>query len=311
MSNDELLKSNPEKYMPDQSGKVFVITGGTNGLGAQSAIVLAKHNAARIYITGRNSDAAEAVVQKIKRTGSKTVVTFLHADLTDLESVRAAADKVLSETQRVDVLMANAGVMCLGMGLTKQGYEQQFGINHMGNALFIRKLMPALQRTAAQAHDARVIILTSLAWTQAPKGGILFDGLKTEQDMFLGKFIRYAQSKLANILYAKELAVRYPDVKSVSVHPGLVTTGLLNGLPAGYRFVMTRAGKKIPPEEGAWTQLWCCGATDIKNGGFYECPPVAELSKQTSQYTEDKELMSRLYEWTESELSPYLNSTIV
>lgn len=131
--------------------------------------------------------------------------------------MRSAVEQVKAETSRLDVVMANAGVMVLPTGLTRQGYEQQFGINHLGNALFVRGLLPLLRKTAGEGYDVRVIILTSLAWTQAPKGGILFDGLRTEQDMFLGKFIRYAQSKLANLLYAKELAKRFPEVATVSV----------------------------------------------------------------------------------------------
>ncbi|KAI1169152.1 dehydrogenase with different specificitie [Nemania serpens] len=307
MSNDELLKTNPEKYMPDQSGKVFLITGGTNGLGAESALALAKHNAAKIYITGRNAQAAEAVAARVKDSGSATTISFLKADLSDLDSVRSAVEQVKAETSRLDVVMANAGVMVLPTGLTRQGYEQQFGINHLGNALFVRGLLPLLRKTAGEGYDVRVIILTSLAWTQAPKGGILFDGLRTEQDMFLGKFIRYAQSKLANLLYAKELAKRFPEVATVSVHPGLVMTGLVNSLPTGYRLVLSNAGKKTKPEEGAWTQLYCCGSTNLKNGGFYAAPPVGELSTQTSQYTEDEALAAKLYDWTETELAPYLN----
>ncbi|CAJ2509766.1 Uu.00g056660.m01.CDS01 [Anthostomella pinea] len=192
------------------------------------------------------------------------------------------------------------------MGLTKQGYEQQFGINHMGNALFVRKLLPLLQRTAEQGHEARVIIMTSLAWTQARNGGIMSEGLKAEQDMFLGKFMRYAQSKLANLLYAKELARRYPDVTTVSVHPGLVMTGLINGLPTLYKLVISHAGKQIKPEEGAWSQLWCCGSSSLKIGGHYAAPPVGGLCTQTCQYSEDKFLAAKLYHWTETELAPFL-----
>jgi NAD(P)-dependent dehydrogenase (short-subunit alcohol dehydrogenase family) len=141
--------------------------------------------------------------------------------------------------------MANAGVMVQPTGLTKQGYEQQFGINHMGNALFVRKLLPLLQRTAAQGHDTRVIIMTSLAWTQAPKGGIQFDSLRTEQDMFLGKFVRYAQSKLANLLYAKELAARYPDIKTVAVRKCYTSTLPPSPLASGRQMEIKEGREKI------------------------------------------------------------------
>ncbi|KAI1337635.1 dehydrogenase with different specificitie [Xylariaceae sp. FL0016] len=268
------LATNPARYMPDLSGKIILITGGTNGLGAQSAVELARHSPKHIYISGRNSTAASNVIKQVQDQGSKTEVAFLQCDLADLASVRTATDKVLAEQTHLDVLMATAGIMAKPPSLTKDGYEIQFGTNHLGNALLIRKLLPLLQNNEAEGRDTRIIITTSLGWQGAPKSGIRFEELRTPQDMFFGSWLRYGQSKLANLLYARELARRYPNITTVSVHPGVIQTDLINSLPLSKRvFVrVTSAGMKIPLEEGCWSQIWCVGAPKAvihaNNGAF-------------------------------------------
>ncbi|KAI1426625.1 dehydrogenase with different specificitie [Xylaria sp. FL1777] len=309
MSSSDLVE-NPERHMPDLSGKVILVTGGTNGLGAKTVLALAQRNPATIYLTGRNASAAKDIIEKARASGSRTQITFLQSDMTDLATVRDAADKVLAAERRLDVLMANAGIMAKPPALTKDGYELQFGTNHLGNALFVRKLLPLLESTAAQGLDARVIVITSLGWQGAPTGGILFDDLKTPQDMFFGSWFRYGQSKLANLIYAKELAKRYPEITSVSVTPGVVQTDLVTSLPWAHRaFVaVTTVGMKRKAEEGAWSQLWCVAApkTELQrhNGGFFE--PVGIVSDKTSSYTEDPELANKLWDFTEEVLAPFL-----
>lgn len=279
-------------------------------MGAKSVLALAARNPAHIYVSGRNETSAEGVIKKAKEAGTKSTLTFLRCDLADLSSVRAAADKVIAEQDRLDVLMANAGIMASPPGLTKDGYEVQFGTNHLGNALLIRKLVPLLQSTAARGLDTRVVILTSIGWQGSPKGGIQFKNLKTTQDMFFGSWFRYGQSKLANLIYAKELARRYPEVTTVSVHPGVIVTDLVNSLSFTKRvFVsVTTVGMKRKPEEGAWSQLWCVAAPkeDLHkhNGAFYE--PVGILSDKKNSYTEDSALATELWDFTEKELAPYL-----
>lgn len=93
-------------------------------------LTLARHNAAYIYVSGRNAKAADDIISRVKASGSKTTVSFLQADLADLESVRKASERVLGEQSRLDILMANAGIMAKPPGLTKDGYELHFGTNH-------------------------------------------------------------------------------------------------------------------------------------------------------------------------------------
>ncbi|KAK4223508.1 hypothetical protein QBC38DRAFT_372951 [Podospora fimiseda] len=291
-----------DKDIPDLSGKVILITGGTNGLGAQTVIRLAAHNPSHIYFTGRNSHAASTLINQITSSGrTKTNLQFLPCDLRSLASVKAAVQSILSSQSRLDILVSNAGIMNHPPGLTTDGYELQFGVNYLSHALFIKLLLPLLLRS----DSPRVIILTSTGFRGAPSGGIQFDSLRTTQDFpVFGGFIRYGQSKLAGVLLAKELAKRYPDILSVSVTPGIVDTELVKGQSAFHRGHIWLAAKLgqgglITVEDGAKSQLWCAfaGRETMVNGGFYE--PVGKLSGMKTKYTEDEELQGRLWEWTE------------
>jgi NAD(P)-dependent dehydrogenase (short-subunit alcohol dehydrogenase family) len=279
-------------------------------LGAKSVLAFAQHNPAHIYVSGRNETAAEAVIKQAKDAGTKSTLTFLKCDLADLSSVKTAADKVIAEQDRLDLFMANGGIMATPPGLTKDGYELQFGTNHLGHALLIRKLLPLLQSTATQGLDTRIIILTSLGWQMAPKGGIQFKQVKTTQDAFFGSWLRYGQSKLANLIYAQELARRYPDITTVSVHPGVIMTDLVGGLPLSKRIFVsaTSIGMKRKPEEGAWSQLWCVGTPKEElhkhNGAFYE--PVGVLSDKSNSYSKDPALATELWDFTEKEVAPFM-----
>lgn len=156
--------------------------------------MLASRNPAKIYITGRNEAAAQQTLSGLRATGTKAELDWLRCDHASLASVREAADKVLAQESRLDVLMANAGVMALPPGLTSDGYEVHFGINHVAHALWIRRLLPLLQRTAREHGGARVVPISSLALVLAPRGhGIVFDDLRTTQPYWvLGRWQRYA-----------------------------------------------------------------------------------------------------------------------
>lgn len=321
------LSFNPDKDIPDLSGKVIFITGGrlpwhfrfslfepkgkligTAGLGEASVLHLAKHSPAKIYISGRNTQNANGVIQQVRDAGSKTAVIFVECDLASLASVKTAAESFLANESRLDVLLCNAGIMAKPPGLTRDGYEVQFGTNHLGHALLIQKLLPLLQRTAETEGDARIVILTSMGFRMHPSGGIVFKDLKTTQDFgAFGSWIRYGQSKLANLLYARELARRYPSITSASIHPGVVNTNLVDSLGFGNRaFVyLTNLGKLLKPSEGAYNQLWSATTpkSQLKTGQFYE--PVGVLSTKLDKVSRDDALATQLWEWTDKELAAY------
>jgi NAD(P)-dependent dehydrogenase (short-subunit alcohol dehydrogenase family) len=194
--------------------------------------MLASRNPAKIYITGRKESAAQTAIADIKATGVSTEVVWIRCDHTNLASVKEAADTVSATTSLLEVLMANAGIMAIPPGLTSGGYELHFGINHVAHALWIRKLLGLLQNTAKEHGEARIIPISSLAFVLAPQGhGIVFDDLKTTQDYWvLGKWQRYAQRKLTNLLYGRELARRYPDIRTLVIDPGPSNMGLVTNL---------------------------------------------------------------------------------
>jgi len=301
------MKFNPEKDIPDLAGKVILVTGGTTGIGAETVIALAKHNPTKIYFTGRNESSAKSVISSIQETTPTAPVEFLPCDLSSLTSVQDAAKKILATESRLDILICNAGIMAVPPSQTKEGYEIQFGTNHVGHALLIKLLLPLLDKTQQDGDkDVRIVILTSQGYGLHPKGGILFSRLKTPLDDLgvIGGWTRYGQSKLANLLYARELARHYPNITATSIHPGVVGTNLVSkqGFWNKALIYASQMGKVKTPAEGAWNQLWAATGkkSDVEvNGGYYE--PVGVLTKLSKQAASDK-LAGELWEWTEKEL---------
>ncbi|KAL8643531.1 MAG: hypothetical protein Q9226_008303 [Calogaya cf. arnoldii] len=297
------------KDIPDLQRKVFLVTGGTSGLGKEAILALSRRQPSHIYFTGRNTKAAADVVTQAKNVTSPPInITFLECDHTSLASVQKAMRKFISESQRLDVLFCNAGVMGTDPSLTEDGYEQQFGINQMAHALMIKMLLPTLQSTAQKTADARIVFQSSVGFRWTPSGGIRFDELKTTQDYwFAGRWVRYGQSKLANVIYASELARRYPNITAISVHPGVIFTDLWSVqwslLNRAFVYVAT-LGQAISVHDGARTPCWAMTTSkaNLSNGAFYEkVGVIGSPSKDSS----DKNLGEKLWDWTEHELEKY------
>lgn len=246
-------------------------------------------------------------MSKAKAAGPGVEVTYVECDLASLASVGGVLERFKSS--RLDILICNAGIMVTPPALTADGYELQFGTNHLGHALLIKRLLPTMLRTAEEPNaDVRIVLLTSIGFHFHPRAGIVFDGLRTTQDFgAFGPWIRYGQSKLANILYAAELARRYPAITTTSIHPGVVETGLVGRLGwANKLFVYaTTLGRLTRPEEGAYNQLWAAAGdrSQIINGAFYE--PVGRLSKSHDKASKSEELAAELWDWTEKQLAQY------
>lgn len=296
-------------------GKVILITGGTSGLGAASAALLALRNPQRIYISGRRAAAAATLIQQLQQTTTADI-QFLPCDLTDLSSVHDAAQHLLAHESHLDILMANAGVAAVPAAPTRDGYEVHFGVNHVGHALLIRKLLPLLQRAP---EGGRIVSVSSFGYRQArwglplesAKAGGRGEGFFFADWDWLGavRWMRYAESKLANVVYARELAMRYPGVVSVSVSPGFVGTSMISNMRVCDR-VMTRLmsigkGGMVEAEVGALSQVWAATVEKEKvhNGGMYD--PVGVESELTA-LAKDEKLGRRLWEWTEREIERWL-----
>ncbi|KAG9694647.1 oxidoreductase, partial [Aureobasidium melanogenum] len=249
----------------------------------------------------------------MKLLNPQVQIRFVPCDLSDLSSVRQASNRIAAKVSRIDLFFCNAGVMASPAGLSKDGYEQQFATNHLGHALLIDLLMPVLQDTAAlHGSDVRIIITTSQAAATplVPKRGIEFSSLKTEQRMLAGRWRRYAQSKLANMLYAKALNRQYPCVTTVSVHPGIGYTGLQDNFNVLDRFVMwaTTIGKRSSVKQLAWNGLWAATAPrgpakgQVQGGEYYE--PVGVRPKPTNHYN-NTALEDELWDWTQEQLEAW------
>lgn len=159
---------------------------GTAGVGKETVIQLAKHNPKHIYFTGRNAQAAEAIIAETTIT-TPSSVTFIPCDQTSLNSISQATKGFLIKCgNELDVLICNAGVMAVQPDVSKDNYEIQFAINHMAHALIIKLCLPALQKSAEEKGDARILSITSLGFKSAPTAGIIFKDLKTSQQN-LGK----------------------------------------------------------------------------------------------------------------------------
>ncbi|KAH7408680.1 retinol dehydrogenase 14 [Phaeosphaeria sp. MPI-PUGE-AT-0046c] len=304
---------NPTTDIPDQSGRVFLITGGTTGLGATTISFIAAQSPACIFFSGRNQKRADELISRVQQASPSTKVVFIECDLSSLASVEAAAKKFTSESDRLDVLMLNAGVMATPASLSKDGYEIQFATNHLGHALLIKLLLPIMLKTAAQpSSDVRVINVSSVAYSNAPSPGIEFSKLKTRNASYGGmmtpnKWACYGQSKLANLLYPIELAKRCPSITSVAVHPGFIKTELhTHENFIDRRIVNLMADKWLDKDEGAYTQTWAATVAKekLESGAYYE--PVGVKTMPKTKQGKDAGLAKELWEWTEKELEGWM-----
>ncbi|KAK0737827.1 short-chain dehydrogenase/reductase [Schizothecium vesticola] len=304
---------NPATDIPSLDGKHILVTGGNGGLGKQAIIDLIPHGPAVIWLAARGPGRAQAAADSLTiPAGSPTRVKALEMDLASLDSVRAAAQTVLAESPRLDVLMANAGVMMTPEGVTAEGYELQFGTNHVGHFLLTKLLLPLLEKTAAAAPDAdvRIVILSSIASRIRPAVGVDYATLKGTAPT-LSTYSRYGQSKIANIWMGTELARRYPRILTVSVHPGSVASNLLTPLSESVNVVSRGAlwgynkliSVSVP--KGAKTQLWAATAPreGIVNGEFYV--PVGSAGAMDA-LSRDSAKAKELWEWSDKEVAKWL-----
>lgn len=195
---------------------------------------------------------------------------------------------------------------------TKEGYETQFGTNHVGHALLTKLLLPTMLETAKQpGADVRIVSVTSMGHYLAVSKGFEFNQAALEKE---STWRRYGSSKLANILHAKELATRYPSITSVSIHPGVIITDLYTSIEKNfflriglviYRYLAyVLPGHYKDTKGGALSQTWAAGTekTNLESGAFYI--PVGSRN-QGSRLARDEGLQKKLWEWTEAELEKH------
>ncbi|KAL7953180.1 hypothetical protein V8C34DRAFT_321457 [Trichoderma compactum] len=270
---------NLERDIPPLSGKVCLVTGANSGLGEAAVTAFAQHGPKKIYLAARSQTRAEEALERIRASSvaaRSANIEFLELDLASLESVKTAAARVNAEVDRLDIIHLNAGVASVPASLTKEGYEVHFGTNYLGHALLTQLLLPKLLETAAlpNAHVRIISVSSSYHRLEGTSDGISFDKLKTTIEG-TGGVVLYPQATLAKVLFARELARRYPNI----------TTFLL--MRTFLRPLVSLIG--VAPEEGVKTQLWCTVSKDVKNGAYYE--PIGKANMR-GNFTEDDKLAS-------------------
>ena len=212
---------------PDLTGRTIVVTGGNTGLGKETCVRLAKLGA-NVIIGSRSQSRGEAAAEDVRVLSGGGTVSSLVLDLANLKSVESFAANFQGEHDKLDVLVNNAGVMAIpSRELTVDGFEKQLGINHIGHFHLTNLLMPQLKAAGKATGDARIVNLSSQAH-QIAFNGMNWDDLQSEKEYDPWK--AYGQSKLANVLFARELSrqlkANAPSVSTASLHPGVVRTEL-------------------------------------------------------------------------------------
>jgi len=291
--------SNNKKWttqdIPDQTGRVVIVTGANSGVGYEATRALALHNAT-VVMACRSLDKGAAAAAEIRKEDSPGQVNLLQLDLADLGSVRQFAESFLKEYDRLDVLVNNAGIMATPRGKTADGFELQFGTNHLGHFALTALLISLLKNTPS----ARVVTVSSFGHFF---GGTYFWDLNSEK--FFQRWLAYCRSKLANLLFGFELQRRLAkgggNPVSTTAHPGYSATNLqhTSGLFSALNPIIAQSA-----EMGALPILYAATSPEIR-GGEYIGPqglfgvqgyPHRAMSSRTSK---DEKAAKRL--WAASE----------
>ncbi|MAE95838.1 MAG: oxidoreductase [Deltaproteobacteria bacterium] len=281
--------------VPDQSGRTVVVTGANTGIGWEAASVLAGKGA-RVLLACRSPEKGNAALGRIQELHPDADLAFVPLDLGSLESVRKGAARIDGE-ERLDLLINNAGIMMPPREETAEGFESQFGVNHLGHFALTGLLLGKLRETAG----ARVVTVSSGAHKA---GRIQFDDIHAKKRY--GRVERYGMSKLANLLFTHELQRRLEAARhgtaALACHPGVSETELSRNFPSWMK-LLTPLFKPFshPPPEGALPTLRAATDPEARGGEYYGPGGLAELSgppvlNQPSRASRDPEVARRLWD---------------
>lgn len=285
----------------DQSGRVAVVTGSNTGLGYETAVVLASRGA-RVVLAVRDVEKGNAAAAKLTGQVPRADVTVQPLDVSSLQSVRAAAAEIKDAYPRIDLLINNAGVMYPPKQLTRDGFELQFGTNHLGafalTGLLLENMLPV--------EGSRVVAVASIAHTI--QAAIHFDDLQWEHGY--NRVAAYGQSKLANLMFTYELnrrlAAKGAPTIAVAAHPGISNTELVRHVPGsglpGFRQLAGLVTNSA--EVGALATLRAATDPAVRGGQYYGPDGFRELRGhpvlvQSSKQSHDQDVQRRL--WAVSE----------
>lgn len=293
------------EQIPPLEHKTILITGANSGLGFESAKALAQRGA-RVIVAARTAEKAEAAIAALRAEQPSAKLAPLVLDLAELASVRSAAREVNARYDRLDVLLNNAGVMATPYARTRDGFELQFGTNHLGHFALTGSLFELLSRTP----DARVVNVSSGAHRL---GKLRFDDPHWEHGY--AKWPAYGMSKLANLLFTYELARRVAiaglSLRSVAAHPGYAATNLqYRGLELANARFAERVTRVVNPllgqsaAEGALPQIFAAVASGVDNGDYLGPSRWFEARGQPKKVasnarSHDADAMRKLWELSE------------
>ena len=281
------------KDVHDQSGRCFMVTGANTGIGFEAVKVLAARGG-RVLLACRNRAKAEAAMGQVRQEVPGADLSFVPLDQANLDSVRKAAEIAMGEP-RLDVLVNNAGVMFPPLERTMQGFELQWGVNHLAPFALTGLLLPKL----AEADKPRVVVTSSVAHR---RGKIAWDDLNAEKSY--NRTLRYSASKLANLAYIFELDRRLraagSPIMTAACHPGFANTDLMRHI-AGVRVLSPLAGRLFnSAAQGAWPTLQAATG-EIESGAFYGPQRLFETNgpsgiAKRSKAARDPDLAKRLWD---------------
>lgn len=274
-------------------GQRVVITGASSGIGLITARELARAGA-EVVLACRSEEKTTPIIQDLRQQFGQQAASFLPLDLASFTSVRRATQRLLSDDIPIRLLINNAGIAA-HRGVTHEGFEMTFGVNHLGHFLFTLPLLPVMDQKAG----ARVLTVASRAHRDVRKFD--FSLLRESTPTFTG-LREYAISKLSNVLFAKELARRLGDrrITSVSIHPGAVATDVWRRIPPPFDALAKLF--MISEEKGAETTLHCALAEDVDQhtgAYFYKSRPETP-SKLARDTTLARQLWEQSERWTET-----------
>jgi NAD(P)-dependent dehydrogenase (short-subunit alcohol dehydrogenase family) len=286
--------------IPDQTGRVAVITGANTGLGYETALALAEHGA-HVVLAVRNLDKGKDAAARITAQSPGADVALQELDLTSLESTRAAAEQLRSQHDRIDLLINNAGVMYPPKSTTQDGFELQFGTNHLGHFAFTGLLLDRLLPVAG----SRIVTVSSIG--HRIRADIHFDDLQWERGY--NRVAAYGQAKLANLLFTYELQRRlapHGTTIALAAHPGGSNTELMRHLPALLARVFSVVGPLIAQDAAMGALPTLRAATDpgVLGGQYFGPDGFAQMQGHpklvaSSAKSHDVDVQRRL--WAVSE----------
>ena len=285
--------------VPDQSGRTALVTGANSGLGLHTSLELARKGA-RVLMACRDTGRGEAALARVRSEVPGAAVDLVQLDLASLASVRSAAEDVAGRTSALDLLVDNAGVMAVPRSVTVDGFETQLATNHLGHFALTGLVLPLL----LQAPSPRVVVVSSGAHRA---GRIAFDDLQSERSY--SRWGAYGQSKLANLLFARELQRRAgaTSLLVAAAHPGWAATHLQQGQGSFVLEAFMRVGNAVLAQsdaQGALPSLYAATMPDVLPGDYWG-PALAELRGSPkrvgrSAAAQDDAAARRLWEASES-----------